>query len=359
MTTLSATKLVFGIVLAIGLVIASIERVEALDYPVKNLRVGEITYESYCLINPNECPPFRTPRYDIATVSVFFDIPDPYGLREDGTIDRTNNGVGRPFDWFIHYFDEEPNRRYDENRSSRPAWRTIRGRESTRELVYVSHFLDEDSPNFVSDLGFDLSITTIPYYYNETSTPEEAELFEQNSVTQTITIRIPYNPNPPSPPEPETPDPETPDPVAPDPETPTTPDPETPTEHDCTYEHRLIGVPGTTGAGFTSQILISSKDTNATATIRAYQSDNGQSIDVLDSEGSAVGYTTSLSPANSVKQFRLEGARGWHTVIVEHPTARAMRRATVAMRLREPDTGVSIILAERIEDCEPVATTTE
>ena len=38
MTTLSATKLVFGIVLAIGLVIASIERVEALDYPVKNLR---------------------------------------------------------------------------------------------------------------------------------------------------------------------------------------------------------------------------------------------------------------------------------------------------------------------------------
>ena len=175
------------------------------------------------------------------------------------------------------------------------------------------------------------------------------------------TTAAPGTPDPETPttPDPETPDPETPttpDPVTPDPETPTTPEPEAP---DCTYEHRLIGVPGTTGGGFTSQILISSKDSKATAKLRAYQAFNGAPIDVLDSEGSAVGYTTSLSPANSVKQFRLEGARGWHTVIVEHPTARAMRRATVAMRLREPDTGVSIILAERIEDCEPVATTTE
>ena len=153
-------------------------------------------------------------------------------------------------------------------------------------------------------------------------------------------------------PDPETPDPETPT----EPETPTTPDPET---QDCTYKHRLIGVPGTTGGGYTSQILISSEASNATATIRAYQSDNGQQIDVLDSEGSAIGSSVSLAPAHSVKRFKLEDARGWHTVIVEHPTARAMRRAMVAMRLREPDTGISIILAERIEDCEPVATTTE
>ena len=57
-------------------------------------------------------------------------------------------------------------------------------------------------------------------------------------------------------------------------------------------------------------------------------------------------------PAISVKVFRLEGIRGWHTVIVEHPTARAMR-------LREPDTGVSVEHVQGIEDCEPVATTTE
>ena len=178
------------------------------------------------------------------------------------------------------------------------------------------------------------------------------------ATTTFTTTASPGTPGPdtPDPETPTTPEPET--PTTPDPETPTTPDPETPTEPDCTYEHRLIGVPGTTGAGYTSQILISSKDANATATIRAFQWNNGQSIDVLDSEGSAIGSSVSLAPAHSVKIFRLEGARGWHTVIVEHPTARAMRRATVAMRLREPDMGVSIILAERIEDCEPMVTTT-
>ena len=107
------------------------------------------------------------------------------------------------------------------------------------------------------------------------------------------------------------------------------------------------------------QILINSKDSNATATIRAYQYDNGHPIDVLDSEGSAIGSTVSLAPAHSVKMFRLESAQGWHSVIVEHPSARAMRRATVVMRFREPGGGVSFMPADRIEDCETAGTNTE
>ena len=149
---------------------------------------------------------------------------------------------------------------------------------------------------------------------------------------------------------------ELPDPVIPDPETPTTPDPETP---DCTYEHRLAGIPGSTANAYTARILVSSKEPNATATIRAYQHDNGHPIDVLDEGGSAVGATTSLAPAHSVKRFRLEDARGWHTVIVEHPTARAMRRAAVTMMLRGPDVGVQIVPVQGIEDCTPASTTTE
>ena len=148
-------------------------------------------------------------------------------------------------------------------------------------------------------------------------------------------------------------------PISPgEPETPTPPEPETPAQT-CTYEHRMTGVPASTGGGYTSQILITSKDSKATVTLRAFQAFNGAPIDVLDSTGSAVGATTSLSPANSLKVFRLEGAQGWHTVIVSHPTARAMRRATVAMRLREPDVGVNIIPAQGIEDCTPAVTTVE
>lgn len=145
-------------------------------------------------------------------------------------------------------------------------------------------------------------------------------------------------------------------PETPDPGTPTPPEPEAST---CTYKHRIIGIPGTTANAYTGRILISSEEPNATASIRAYQGDNGHPIDVLDSEGSAIGSTTSLAPAHSVKRFQLEGARGWHTVIVEHPTARAMRRASVATQLRGPDVGVNVIYAERIEDCETTSTTAE
>ena len=84
----------------------------------------------------------------------------------------------------------------------------------------------------------------------------------------------------------------------------------------------------------------------------------GHAIDVLDSEGAAVGASTSLAPANSVKMFRLEGISGWHTVIVEYPAKAAMNNATVAMRLREPDSGVSIEHVPSIEHCAPTRTKT-
>ena len=143
-----------------------------------------------------------------------------------------------------------------------------------------------------------------------------------------------------------------------EPETPSTPEPETPAQT-CTYEHRLIHVPASTANAYTGRILISSKESKATVTIRAYHTDNGAPIDVLDSTGSAVGSVVSLAPAYSTKRFRLEDVTGWHSVIVSHPTARAMRRATVAMFLREPDVGVNIIPAQGIEDCAPGVTTTE
>ena len=171
-------------------------------------------------------------------------------------------------------------------------------------------------------------------------------------LTRIELVRIGEYPNRPEEPEPT--DPDTPEPEPPT--EPETPDPVTP---GCTYKHRIIGIPGTTSAGYTGQILISSEDSNATANIRAYQFDNGHPIDVLNSEGSAIGSTTSLAPAHSVKTFRLEGARGWHSVIVEHPSARAMRRATVVMRLREPDVGVSFMPADRVEDCATAGTNTE
>ena len=85
----------------------------------------------------------------------------------------------------------------------------------------------------------------------------------------------------------------------------TVPEPETPNPpvSNCSFEHRLTSVPATTGGGYTSQILISSKDSNATATIRAYQSDNGNQIDVLDSEGNAV--TGSVSFLIALRRERI------------------------------------------------------
>ena len=165
--------------------------------------------------------------------------------------------------------------------------------ELTPETTYYVHVVE----TYIHRGGF-----SIPVGYGATAT-----------ITTTAAPETPTDPETSTPPEPETPGPEAPD---------------------CTCEHRITGVPGTTANAYTGRILISSKEPNATAALRAFQADNGHPIDVLDAEGSAVGSATSLAPAHSVKRFQLEGARGWHTVIVEHPTARAMRRATVSLMLR-------------------------
>ena len=55
----------------------------------------------------------------------------------------------------------------------------------------------------------------------------------------------------------------------------------------------------------------------------------------------------------STKRLRLADSQGWHSVIVEYASARDLAAATVAMRLRDPNVGVAIVHAERIEHCEP------
>ena len=159
--------------------------------------------------------------------------------------------------------------------------------------------------------------------------------------TQTVTITVPWT-------GPETPDPET-------PTEPETPDPGT---QACTYEHRIVGVPGTTGGGYIGRVWVSSKKDDATARIRAYQGDNGHELDVLDGSGRAIGPVVSLSPANSIKQFRTEGARGWHVVTVTHATARAMHSASVVLRIRGSD-GVQMVPIPPSEHCEPASSTTQ
>ena len=164
-------------------------------------------------------------------------------------------------------------------------------------------------------------------------------------------------PETPTEPEPETPEPET--PTESEPETPTEPEPETPIISEtpgCTFEHRLIGVPGTAANAYNGQILVSSKIPNATATIRAYQADNGHQIDVLDAEGHAV-ENISLAPARSVKRFSIEAIRGWHPVIVAHPSKSSMNAATVAMRIREPGGSIEDSYPPGVEHCEPATDT--
>lgn len=164
-----------------------------------------------------------------------------------------------------------------------------------------------------------------------------------NIATKTVTFpsspTIPTCPDVPDAPGGGTPEPEPPGPV-------TSP---------CSYAHRLVGVPAATVNAYTSRILVSSEESNAVATIRAYQADDGQRIDVLDDQGNVLaGGRVSLGPARSVQRFRLADVRGWHFVTVEHASARAMRGATVAMQLREPGGGVNIVYADRI-DCAPTA----
>ena len=146
------------------------------------------------------------------------------------------------------------------------------------------------------------------------------------------------------------------DPETPGPETPEEPETPDPVAETCTYKHRLMAVPGTTANAYAGRILVSSELPNATATLRAYQADNGHRIDVLDSDGRAV-ETVSLAPARSVKRFRIEGIRGWHPVTVEHPSESAMTAASVAMRLREPGGSIEDSYPPGIKHCEPTTDT--
>ena len=132
--------------------------------------------------------------------------------------------------------------------------------------------------------------------------------------------------------------------------------PPAPVAQTCTYEHRFTGVPGTTANAYNGRIRLSSKEPNATATIRAYQAGNGHRIDVLDAAGRAV-ETVSLAPAYSVKLFTIEAIRGWHPVIVTHPSAAAMQAATVAMRIREPGGSVEDSYPPAVAQCQPASGT--
>ena len=175
----------------------------------------------------------------------------------------------------------------------------------------------------------------------------------------TLTVPRPggETPEPESPIDPETPtEPETPpEPETPEPEAPTPTEP-VPDAQGCIYEHRFTGVPGTTANAYNGRIRLSSKEPNATATIRAYQAGNGHRIDVLDSEGHAV-ETVSLAPAYSVKLFTIEAIRAWHPVIVTHPSAAAMQAATVAMRIREPGGSVEDSYPPAVAQCQPASGT--
>lgn len=194
----------------------------------------------------------------------------------------------------------------------------------------------------VTEIVSGLNAGPASYFVTVTARVRRTEDGPGNTATGTVTFpsspTIPIAPPPPEPGTPSPPGPVTSGPVA----------------QVCTWKHRIVGIPGSTGGGYTAQILISSEEPNATARIRAFQVGNGQRLDVLDKEGNAVESVT-LTPLHSVKEFRLEGARGWHTAIVEHATARAMRRATVAVRLRGPDVGVSVEHVAGIEHCEPTA----
>ena len=154
-------------------------------------------------------------------------------------------------------------------------------------------------------------------------------------------------------PDPETPGPTTPDPETPGPTTPTTPE----TPRVCTYEHRLNTVPGTTDA-YTGRIWITSRVSGSSVRIRAYEFSDGSTLDVLDADGERVGSTTTLGSANSRGLFRVEDARGWHSVVVSHGvTVNGMNGVTVSMLLRGPS-GAQVVPAHVVERCAPTTTTT-
>ena len=165
---------------------------------------------------------------------------------------------------------------------------------------------------------------------------------------------------PPAAPEPETPtppEPETPEP--PEPETPIPPEPETPEAQVCTYEHRLNAVPSTTQLTYVGWVRISSRVSNGAVRIRAYSSEDGSSLDVLDEEEEVIQSTIRLGPANSTRRFRIEDVRGWHSVVVAHDiTVNGMNGVTVTMVLRGGPEGTQLFPADVVEHCTSATTTT-
>ena len=280
MTTVPTMKrLVTSMALLAGLFGAVVGRVEALDWPVKNLRVGAITYQTYCETNPFVGCPHPYPEFAYrATFSVSFSVPDPYGLRADGSEDRTNNGAGRPFHWFSHQYELRTSTghtvrsRTGATETTAP-WRTIRDRDPTSEITYWVNFDNEDSPDQV----FTFTVITVPYYYRHNQSPDNSD----NSVTQSITVRVP-NKNNPTPPDPE---------------------PETPTEPQNTYSLPLVLAAD--NAGLTGFVRIINRSAQAgNVQIHAID-DNGRRFDPVNlsiDDGASVNFNSrDLERGNSSK----------------------------------------------------------
>ena len=102
---------------------------------------------------------------------------------------------------------------------------------------------------------------------------------------------------------------------------------------------------------------------DGTVGIRAYRSEDGSSLDVLDGEEEVVESTTTLGPANSTRRFRIQDdaeAGGWHSVVVAHDvtTANGVNGVTVSLMLRGPQ-DLQFFPAEVVEHCTSATTETE
>ena len=133
----------------------------------------------------------------------------------------------------------------------------------------------------------------------------------------------------------------------------TSPSPPTaPENRGCRYEHRLNTVPGTTALSHRERIRVTSRVDDSDVNIWAYHVEDGRSLDVVDLKDEVVSSTMTLGPANSTKQFRVEGPSGWHSVVVAHgiTTADGMNGVTVSMILSGSE-GVQIVPAHVVEHC--------
>ena len=128
--------------------------------------------------------------------------------------------------------------------------------------------------------------------------------------------------------------------------------PTAPENRGCRYEHRLNTVPGTTALSHRERIRVTSRVDDSDVNIWAYHVEDGRSLDVVDLKDEVVSSTMTLGPANSTKQFRVEGPSGWHSVVVAHgiTTADGMNGVTVSMILSGSE-GVQIVPAHVVEHC--------